>query len=337
MSSRTEGASATRLQFGAGLWMFGQFLDRYATDAYGPPVGTLEAIALAGQVGMLSVVDINYPFDPGVTAQDVKQALDRAALRAIAVTPHIYTRQFRRGAFTNPDPAVRRAAIERCHQAIETAKVLGAEYVKFWPGQDGFDYPLQSDYLELWDLSVSAIGELARAEPSMNFAIEYKAREPRVRITLSSAARTLLAIQDMGVANVGIVMDLGHSFLAKETPAEELQLIARRGKLRSVEVNDNWRDWDDDLTVGAVHLVETLEFLIALRTIDWQGPILLDQFPFREDPIGAARRSIAMLRALDARLDEVDLAELRAIQSRQDALGAQRFIHSVLLGTPLMA
>ena len=25
------------LVFGAGLWMFGQFVDRYATDAYGPP------------------------------------------------------------------------------------------------------------------------------------------------------------------------------------------------------------------------------------------------------------------------------------------------------------
>jgi iron complex outermembrane receptor protein len=99
----------------------------------------------------------------------------------------------------------------------------------------------------------------------MNFAIEYKAKEPRARITLTNAARTLLAIQDMEVDNVGIVMDLGHSLMAKETPAEELQWIARRGKLRSVEVNDNWRDWDDDMTVGSVHLLETIEFLIALR------------------------------------------------------------------------
>ena len=48
---------------------------------------------------------------------------------------------------TNPDPAVRRAVIERGYQAIEAAKILGADYVKFWPGQDGFDYPLQADYL----------------------------------------------------------------------------------------------------------------------------------------------------------------------------------------------
>ncbi len=330
MAEQTSGSAGT-LTFGAGLWMFGQFVDRYATDAYGSPVGTLAAIERAGAVGELSVVDINYPFDPGVTTEQVKQALSVAGLRAIAVTPAIYTRRFQKGAFTNPDPSVRADAVALCKQAIPVAKELGADYVKFWPGQDGYDYPFQADHLELWDASVESIREVANSDPSMGFAIEYKTKEPRVRITLSSAARTILAITDMGVKNVGVVMDFGHSLMAKETPAEELQLLARRGLLRSVEVNDNWRDWDDDLSVGAVHLLETLEFMLALRAIRWRRPILLDQFPFREDPVLAARRSIAMLRALDAKLDQLDLATLRELRSRQDALAAQGLVHDLLL------
>jgi xylose isomerase len=330
MAEQTSG-SAGPLTFGAGLWMFGQFVDRYATDAYGPPVGTLAAIERAGQVGDLSVVDINYPFDPGITTQQVERALSAAGLRAIAVTPAIYTRRFQKGSFTHPDASVRADAVALCKEAIPVAKELGAEYVKFWPGQDGFDYPFQADYLDLWDASVAGIREVANSDPSMGFAIEYKTKEPRVRITLSSAARTILAINDMGVKNVGVVMDFGHSLMAKETPAEELQLLARRGLLRSVEVNDNWRDWDDDLSVGAVHLLETLEFMLALRTIGWRRPILLDQFPFREDPVVAARRSVAMLRALDAKLDHLDLATLRELRSRQDALAAQALVHELLL------
>jgi hypothetical protein len=47
-------------QYGAGLWHFAQYVDRYATDGYGPPVTTLEAIDLAGKVGDLAVVDITY-------------------------------------------------------------------------------------------------------------------------------------------------------------------------------------------------------------------------------------------------------------------------------------
>jgi xylose isomerase len=135
------------------------------------------------------------------------------------------------------------------------------------------------------------------------------------------------------VPNVGIVYDLGHSFFARETPAEAVQLAARFGRLTSVELNDNWREWDDDMTVGSVHLIETLEFLLALRTIGWDEVLLLDQFPFREDPVAAARESIRTVRQLDALLDRLDLGALRAVQGRQDALAAQRLVLDLFLGT----
>ena len=68
----------SNLIFGAGIWMFQQFVDRYATDAYGPPVGTLEAIEKAATVGDIKVLDINYPFaGDGVTVKQVREALER--------------------------------------------------------------------------------------------------------------------------------------------------------------------------------------------------------------------------------------------------------------------
>ncbi|MDX6321469.1 MAG: xylose isomerase, partial [Propionibacteriaceae bacterium] len=47
--------------FGAGIWHFATYKDRYATDGYGPDVGLLEQIDKAGAVGDLSVVDLNWP------------------------------------------------------------------------------------------------------------------------------------------------------------------------------------------------------------------------------------------------------------------------------------
>lgn len=319
-------------EFGAGIWMFQQFIDRYATDAYGPPVSTLEAIERAAAVGDIKVLDINYPFaGDNVTVEQVRDALRRTGLRAQAITPHLYMREFRMGSFTNPDPAIRRKAVDLGKRAIEVARALDAKYVKFWPGQDGFDYPFQVDYRRLWDYSVEGIRAVAQTDPTMQFAIEYKLKEPRVHMFFATAARTLLAIEDMGVDNVGIVLDLGHSFFAKETPADVLHMVSRRGKLVSVEVNDNWREWDDDMAVGSVHLIETLEFLYALRQIDWQGPILLDQFPFREDAVEAARSSIRTIRSLNAVLDRLDPGALKAAQDRQDALEAQRVVLDMLL------
>jgi xylose isomerase len=314
--------------------MFQQFVDRYATDAYGPPVGTLEAIERAATVGDIKVLDINYPFaGDGVTVEQVHEALRRTGLRAQAITPHLYMRQFQRGSFTNPDPALRRKAVDLGKRAIDVARALDAVYVKFWPGQDGFDYPFQVDYRRLWDDSVEGIRAVAQADQAMQFAIEYKLKEPRVHMFFGTAARTLLAIEDMGVDNVGIVLDLGHSFFAKETPADVLHLVSRRGKLVSVEVNDNWREWDDDMTVGSVHLIETLEFLYALRQINWQGPVLLDQFPFREDAVEAARSSIRTIRAMNSVLDRLDPGMLGVVQDRQDALAAQRIVLDLLLDT----
>ena len=320
-------------EFGAGIWMFQQFIDRYATDAYGPSVGTLEAIEQAAEVGDIKVLDSNYPFaGDDVTVEQVSETLRRTGMRAQAITPHLYMREFQLGSFTNPDLHTRNKAIDLSKQAVEIARQLDAKYVKFWPGQDGFDYPFQADYKRLWDYSVEGIRAVAETASDMQFAIEYKAKEPRTHMYLSTAARTLLAIEDMGVDNVGIVFDLGHSFFARETPADAVQLVARRGKLVSVELNDNWREWDDDMAVGSIHLIETLEFLQVLRMINWQGPLLLDQFPFRENATQAARASIRTIKALDALLDRLDMNALTAAQDRQDALEAQRVVLELLLG-----
>jgi xylose isomerase len=325
------------MRFGAGLWLFGQFIDRYATDAYGPPVSTLEAIDRAGAVGDLEVLDINYPFsDPDIHVDEVARALESANLRPWCITPHIYTREFVRGAFTNPDPTVRRRALDICEQAVDVARRLGATTVKLWPGQDGFDYPFQVDYRDLWRLELDGVRAVAEMDPDIRVAIEYKTKEPRTHISLATAARTLIAIQSLGRDDIGIVVDLGHSLFAKETPADVLSLVAEHGRLFTIEVNDNWREWDDDLTVGSVHLVETLEFFQEVRKIGWEEPILLDQFPFREDPVEAARSSIQTMRAIDGALDRLDLEALRDAQQRQDALGAQRIVLDLLLaGVPV--
>jgi xylose isomerase len=321
------------MRFGAGIWMFGQFVDRYAADAYGPEVSTLKAIERAGSVGGIEVLDINFPFsDPDITVDEVRRALDAAGIGAWCVTPHIYMREFTSGAFTNPDPTVRRRALEVCERGVDAARGLGARTVKLWPGQDGFDYPFQADYRELWRLELEGVRTVANMDPGIRVAIEYKTKEPRTHISLATAARTLVGIQQLGRDDVGIVVDLGHSIFAKEAPADALSLVHEHGKLFTIEVNDNWREWDDDLAVGSVHLIETLEFFQEVRKIGWEQPILLDQLPFREDPVEAARNSIQTMKRIDSALDRLDHDALREAQERQDAMAAQRLVLDLLLG-----
>ena len=325
----------TAFEYGTGIWAFGQFVDRYAGDGYGPSRSTEEMLDAAAQVQGLTYLDINVPFaTDSLNAHDVKTMLDDRGLKCRATTPHIYMREYARGAFTNPDSELRLRTRNRVEEAVEAAAVLDAGYVKFWPGQDGYDYPGQVDYEQIWGYTVNAMREICEKHGDVQFAIEYKPKEPRVRMTLANAPKTLLAIQETGVDNLGIVMDFGHSLMAGESPTESLLMINRYGKLVSAELNDNWRDWDDDLPVASVHLFETMEYLLALRSIEWQDPLLLDQFPFRENPVAAVARSIETIEMLSEACARVDGVELAEAQSRQDALTVQRIYWNALLGSP---
>jgi xylose isomerase len=324
----------TRKQrYGAGIWHFATYVDRYATDGYGTPRTIIDAIKLAGQVRDLSVVDLNWPYFGGdFTNEQVKAALDEHGLAVIGITPEIYTRTFAKGAFTNPDPGVRREAHRLVTAAADVVRYFGADYVKLWPGQDGWDYPFQVDHGALWKASLDGVGQLASEHPDLRFVIEYKPREPRVHMSFDSVARTLLGIERIGLPNVGILLDFGHALFGGESPADAAQLAIDYGRLFGMDVNDNLRGWDDDLVAGTVHPIELFEFFYTLRRNSWEGVWQLDQFPFREDSVEAANLAIDFLKQVERGLDALDVAALREAQSRHDAMGALRIAQTALYG-----
>jgi xylose isomerase len=319
-------------KYGAGIWHFATYVDRYATDGYGPPRTLIEMIDLAGQVRDLSVVDINYPWSSSISLEAVEEALKRNNLSVIGITPEIYTRRFAKGAFTNPDAGVRRRANELCNAAADVVRRFGASYVKLWPGQDGWDYPFQVDHKQLWKLSLDGVGELAGQNPDLKFVIEYKPREPRVHMSFDSMARTLIGIETIGLPNIGVLLDFGHALYGGESPADAAQLAIDHGRLFGMDVNDNLRSWDDDMVAGTVHPIELFEFFHTLRKNKWEGVWQLDQFPFREDCVEAANMAIDFLKAVERGLDRLNFGALQRAQERQDALAANRLARAALFG-----
>jgi xylose isomerase len=321
-------------KYGAGIWHFATYVDRYATDGYGPARTLIEMIDLAGTVDDLSVVDINFPFaNPNLSLDAVEVALKRNNLSVIGITPEIYTRQFAKGAFTNPDAGVRRLANQMCNEAADVVRRFGADYVKLWPGQDGWDYPFQVDHKKLWQASMDGVGELASQNPDLKFVIEYKPREPRVHMSYDSVARTLLGIEKIGLPNVGILLDFGHSLYGGESPADAAQLAIDHGRLFGMDVNDNLRGWDDDLIAGSIHPIELFEFFYTLRKNNWEGVWQLDQFPFREDSVEAANSAIGFLKAVERALDKLDFDAMQAAQDRQDAVAALKLAREALFSS----
>lgn len=129
--------------------------------------------------------------------------------------------------------------------------------------------------------------------------------------------------------NIGILLDFGHALYGGESPADSAQLAIDYGRLFGMDVNDNLRSWDDDMIAGSVHPMELFEFFYFLRKNGWEGVRQLDQFPFREDTVAAAKQAIRFLRRVEAGLDRLDF---EAMQDAQDAVEATRLASDALFG-----
>jgi sugar phosphate isomerase/epimerase len=174
---------------------------------------------LSGPPKALVALDLNYPWpEADLTPKEVSEKLAEHGLAATCVTPVIYNRQHSAGSFSSPDAAIRAAARDLADESVEVATTLGARYVKFWPDQDGYDYPFQVDYGQLRRDGIGGIADVARNHPDTTLAVEYKLKEPRTRLLWSTAAATLVNIKDAGVDNLGVVIDCGHSFIRQGEP-----------------------------------------------------------------------------------------------------------------------
>ena len=193
---------------------------------------------------------------------------------------------------------MRKRAHELITEACEAVRFFNASYVKLWPGQDGWDYPFQVDHKSIWKNSMDGVGSLATENSDLKFVIEYKPREPRVKMIYDSMTRTLLGIEQIGLPNIGVLLDFGHAIYGGESAADSAQLAIDHGRLFGMDVNDNYRSWDDDLLAGSLHPIELFEFFYVLRKNNWQGVWQLDQFPFREDSVEMANMAIDFLLSL---------------------------------------
>ena len=129
---------------------------------------------------------------------------------------------------------------------------------------------------------------------------------------------------------MGVLLDVGHSLAAGENVAEAAALLAGEGKLDYVHLNDNYRSWDDDMMVGAVHLVEYLELVYWLKRLGYGGWLTLDIFPYREDGVAAATECREWIGALFEAVDRVGMKSFEAAIERADACEASRLVRKAL-------
>lgn len=323
------------IQFGTTIALWGQCSDRFLSQGYKKATSFEDKIRQISKVSDIKGVDLYGDWDVNKSnVEEIKKILKKYGLKTYVVTADINSLQeFGKGSITSPDKMSRELGWQKIAEAIDTARILDCSMVNLWFGQDGYDYSFQIDYTWAWNQIIDTIKKASDyAGKDIKIALEYKPREPRTHIFTASAVKMLFVVEKVGKNNVGILLDTGHAYCAGENIAETAAMLKLAGdKLYFIHLNDNYKVWDDDMMVGSIHPFEMFEFLYWLENIGYSGPLVLDMFPYREDPIEAARESIELIKQIRNILKTINEVEINKIFHNQDATVSMKFLRKYII------
>ena len=229
----------------------------------------------------------------------LKAYLADHGLRAGTVVPNTYSDiRYINGTLTNRDRSARTEITSFCAEAMDFCEAVGGVDVMLWLGHDGYDYPFEDDYNTRWGWLVENLHSIASHRSDVKVAIEYKPADPRIYQYISSAAKALVLCNEVGLDNLGVILDYGHALVAGECPAESVDLLARHNKLFHIHLSDNYSKTDDDMLMGSVSLWQTLDFLYHLQKVNYDGWYVMDIWPPRMDGVDATKTFVNLARGL---------------------------------------
>ncbi|MFW5864263.1 MAG: sugar phosphate isomerase/epimerase family protein [bacterium] len=317
--------------FGACMPTFGSCADRYCLSGYGGGGTTMEemldlATTVEGLDGLELVGNWHVNDD---NIHDVAKMFKDRNLQICMLVPDLWTQaKWGKGSLAAPDAKTRKAAVEEIKKVLDWAAELNCPYIDVWPGQDGYDYSFEADYIECWKWMVDGLQQCADHNSKVRMLVEYKPREPRTHCFVDHVGTVLLMLKDMD--SVGVLLDVGHSMQGQENIAYSAALLHEYGKLDYLHLNDNYADWDDDMMVGAVHLPAYLEFVYWLKKVKYKGWMTLDIFPYREDGVKAAMECKNWMEGFMAAIDKVGMAEIKKVIKSADATKASAMMRQMV-------
>jgi xylose isomerase len=271
-------------------------------------------------------VEIVSPYEVLDAAATKRMAAERG-IKFAAVNANVKAEpEFRDGGLTSADKAVRNKAVGFIKTAKDFAENIGANKVTCCPLSDGYEFAFQADYAAAWKRLAESFGEAADYKKNIPLFIEFKPSETRGACFLNNAAKTLLLIKDIGIKELGVTLDFGHSVYGGQNPAEELALLAESGQPYYIHINDNDAKWDWDYFCGSKHLLEYAEFLYYLKRYGYNDYLTSDTSPTRWNIVETFAINARITNKLWQLLEEADKKGLKDLIGNPDYLKTWKLI-----------
>jgi L-rhamnose isomerase / sugar isomerase len=231
---------------------FGKFLQAGAAT-------TLEEkFADAAQVNALTgitpqmALHVQWDLPEGVAdAPTAARLAAKYGVQAGSINPNLFQdQQYKFGSICNPDPAVRRKAVDHLLESVEIAKALGSRDVSLWIS-DGSNYPgAQSIRKRIGWLKEALSATHDKLDEGQRLLVEYKPFEPAFYHTDVADWGMAAHLAEAAGPQAQVLVDTGHHYQAQNIEQIVAWLLHLR-LLGGFHFNDR-RYADDDLTIGSI-------------------------------------------------------------------------------------
>jgi L-rhamnose isomerase / sugar isomerase len=312
-------------------WAFGNSGTRFKVFGQpGVPRDPFEKIADAAQVhahtGVAPSVALHIPWDAVDDYAELAKHADDHGVRIGTINANVFQDDdYKLGSVCNPDPRVRRKALDHLLECVDIMDVTGSRDLKLWFA-DGTNYPGQDSIRARQDRLAEALqATYERLGSHQRLLLEYKLFEPAFYHT---------DVPDWGTAyahclalggRAQVVVDTGH-----HAPGTNIEFIVafllREQKLGAFDFNSRFYA-DDDLMVGAADPFELFRIMHEVIQGGGYAPeagiaFMLDQCHNIEPKIPGQIRSVMNAQEATAKALLVDRDALTAAQQAGDVLGA---------------
>jgi L-rhamnose isomerase/sugar isomerase len=312
-------------------WAFGNTGTRFKVFGQpGVPRNPYEKVDDAATVhrftGVAPSVALHIPWDQVDDYGQLAKHAEAQGIRLGTINANVFQDDdYRLGSVCNPDPAVRRKALDHLLECVEVMDATGSRDLKLWFA-DGTNYPGQDSIAARQDRLAEALAAVyERVGTHQRVLLEYKLFEPAFYHTdVPDWGTAYLPCLQLG-DRAQVVVDTGH-----HAPGTNIEMIVavllRAGKLGAFDFNSRFYA-DDDLMVGAADPFQLFRIMHEVVQGGGYAPeagitFMLDQCHNIEPKVQGQIRSVLNVQEATAKALLVDADALATAQQAGDVLGA---------------
>jgi L-rhamnose isomerase / sugar isomerase len=304
-------------------WGFANTGTRFGKFVQAGAATTLEEkFADAGEVHRLTgctptvALHVLWDMPNGTSDTPVVRALEsKYGVHAGSINPNLFqSQEYKFGSIANPDPDIRRNALQHLLESVEIARALGSRDISLWIA-DGSNYPgTQSIRRRIGWMEEILTATYAALEGNQRMLIEYKPFEPAFYHTDIADWGMALHLARLCGPKAKVLVDTGH-----HAPATNIEQIVawllHTNSLGGFHFNDR-KYADDDLTLGSIDPYQLFRIFHELLSSGTDADIayMIDQSHNLKGKVEAMIQSVVTAQELYARAALVDHARLAELQ-----------------------